>query len=111
MVPAAMGGISVLIGRKAQIHFKRTWAATGELNAHVEEAYTGHSLVKVFGHTKEAERVFAERNEQLYHASFMSQFISGIMMPANMFLGGNVSYVVIAVLGGLRVASGDDEPG
>ncbi|WP_051215433.1 ABC transporter ATP-binding protein [Granulicoccus phenolivorans] len=104
VVPAAMG-ISVLIGRKAQIHFKRTWAATGELNAHVEEAYTGHSLVKVFGHTKEAERVFAERNEQLYHASFMSQFISGIMMPANMFLG-NVSYVVIAVLGGLRVASG-----
>ena len=66
---------------------------------------TGHALVRVFGHQSEAEEVFQERNEELYKASYGAQFLSGIILPAIMFIG-NLNYVFIAVIGGLRVASG-----
>lgn len=103
-VPVGMVVVGV-IGKRSQKLFKETWAATGKLNAHIEEAYTGHALVKVFGRKQEVEAEFAERNQRLYEASFGSQFISGLIMPI-MFLVGNLNYVIIAVLGGLRVASG-----
>nr|WP_233558343.1 ABC transporter ATP-binding protein [Tessaracoccus sp. OH4464_COT-324] len=94
-----------LIGKRAQRLFKRNWAATGELNAHIEEAFTGHSLVKVFGRRREVAEEFANRNESLMKAGFGAQFLSGLIMPI-MFFVGNLNYVVIAVIGGLRVASG-----
>ncbi len=103
-VPVGMVVVSV-IGKRSQKLFKENWKATGELNAHIEEAYTGQSLVKVFGRTKEVEEEFAKRNERLFKAAFGSQFISGLIMPI-MFLVGNLNYVIIAVLGGLKVASG-----
>ncbi|GAB3622800.1 ABC transporter ATP-binding protein [Mariniluteicoccus endophyticus] len=103
-IPVSMVVMGI-IGKRSQKLFAETWRSTGELNAHIEEAYTGHSLVKVFGRQKEVEQVFAERNEQLYAASFGSQFVSGIIMPTMMFIG-NLNYVIIAVIGGLRVASG-----
>ena len=81
------------------------WAWTGKLNAHIEEMYTGHSLVTVFGRQAEAAEVFAERNEKLYDSSFRAQFISGIIQPALGFVA-NLNYVIVAVVGGLRVASG-----
>ncbi len=98
-------GITALIGKRSQKLFVQTWKSTGELNSHIEEAYTGHALVKVFGRRKEVEAVFAERNGSLYRAGFGAQFISGIIMPTMMFIG-NLNYVIIAVLGGLRVATG-----
>jgi ATP-binding cassette subfamily B protein len=67
--------------------------------------FTGHALVKVFGRQQEVEREFAEQNDELFAASFGAQFVSGLIMPVMMFIG-NLNYVVIAVLGGLRVASG-----
>ena len=85
--------------------FVQQWRRTGTLNAHIEETFSGHALVKVFGRQHEAERVFAEENDELYQASFGAQFVSGLIMPIMMFVG-NLNYVVIAVLGGLRVASG-----
>ncbi len=97
--------ITGLIGKRSQKLFMAQWKSTGELNGHIEEAFTGHSLVKVFGRQHEVEAVFAERNGQLFQASFGAQFVSGIIMPAMMFIG-NLNYVIIAVLGGLRVASG-----
>ncbi|PFG65414.1 ATP-binding cassette subfamily B protein [Propionibacteriaceae bacterium ES.041] len=103
-IPVSMM-LTVAIGKRSQKLFAQTWKSTGELNAHIEEAYTGHALVKVFGRQQEVEQVFAERNNQLYKASFGSQFVSGIIMPTMMFIG-NLNYVVIAVIGGLRVASG-----
>ena len=75
------------------------------LNAQVEEAFTGHSLVKVFGRQREVEARFAATNDELYQASFGAQFVSGIIQPAMMFIG-NLNFVVIAVIGGLRVAAG-----
>ena len=103
-VPVGMLVVGV-IGKRSQVLFKENWKATGILNAHIEEAYSGHALVKVFGRKREVEAEFAERNQALYKAGFGSQFVSGLIMPI-MFFVGNLSYVIIAVLGGLRVASG-----
>ena len=97
--------ITRVIGKRSQPKFLAQWRNMGELNAQIEEVYTGHSIVKVFGRQHDVERTFGEKNEELYGASFGAQFVSGIIMPAMMFIG-NLSYVFIAVIGGLRVASG-----
>jgi ATP-binding cassette, subfamily B, multidrug efflux pump len=97
--------VTALIGRRSQRLFIEQWKSTGELNGHIEEAFTGHALVKVFGRQREVEAVFGERNQTLYSASFGAQFISGLIMPTMFFIG-NLNYVAIAVVGGLRVASG-----
>ncbi len=93
------------IMKRSQGQFVAQWRRTGQLNAHIEETFTGHALVKVFGRQGEAERVFAEQNAELYDVSFKAQFVSGLIMPAMMFIG-NLNYVVVAVVGALRVASG-----
>jgi ATP-binding cassette subfamily B multidrug efflux pump len=98
-------GITAVIGKRSQKQFVAQWAHTGSLNAQIEEGYTGHALVKVFGRHKEVEARFEEKNEELYKASFGAQFVSGLIMPAAMFVG-NLVYVAIAVIGGLMVAAG-----
>jgi ATP-binding cassette subfamily B protein len=103
-VPLSMvvtGGVM----KRSQGMFVQQWRRTGRLNAHIEETFSGHALVKVFGRQPEAERVFAEENDELYQASFSAQFVSGLIMPIMMFIG-NLNYVLVAVIGGLRVASG-----
>ncbi len=109
LVALASVPISMLVTRAVMRRshglFVQQWRSTGKLNAHIEETFSGHALVKVFGRQQEAERLFAEQNDALFKASFGAQFISGVIMPIMMFLG-NLNYVVIAVLGGLRVASG-----
>lgn len=97
--------IATRVGKRSQPHFVQQWRTTGKLNAHVEEMYTGHNLVKVFGRQEESAAQFAEQNEKLYEAGFKAQFNSGIMQPLMMFVS-NLNYVLVAVVGGLRVASG-----
>lgn len=97
--------IAARIGKKSQPQFVAQWKTTGVLNAHIEEMYSGHTLVKVFGRQQESADAFAESNEALYRASFRAQFVSGLMQPV-MFLVSNINYVLVAVVGGLRVASG-----
>ena len=97
--------VAAQIGKRAQPQFVTQWASTGRLNAHIEEMYTGHALVKVFGQQEHAAQTFAEHNDALYSSSFRAQFISGTIQPAMMFIG-NLNYVLIAVVGGLRVATG-----
>ena len=103
-VPISMF-ITGAVMKRSQGMFIQQWRRTGTLNAHIEETFSGHAIVKVFGRQHEAERVFAEQNDELYQASYGAQFVSGLIMPIMMFVG-NLNYVVIAVLGGLRVASG-----
>jgi ATP-binding cassette subfamily B multidrug efflux pump len=103
-VPLSMV-VTQRIAKRSQKQFIAQWKHTGTLNAHVEEAFTGHELVKVFGRRREVEATFAARNDALFQASFGAQFVSGIIMPSMMFIG-NLSYVAVAVVGGLRVASG-----
>ena len=97
--------ITAVIAKRSQKLFVAQWAHTGELNAQIEETFTGHALVKVFGRQREVEQRFSEKNEQLFTASFGAQFVSGIIMPAIMFVG-NLVYVAIAVVGGLLVTTG-----
>ncbi|HET6651878.1 MAG TPA: ABC transporter ATP-binding protein [Nocardioides sp.] len=97
--------VSAQIMKRSQGLFIDQWRRTGTLNAHIEETFTGHALVKVLGRQREVEEVFETENEALYESSFGAQFVSGLIMPVMMFLG-NLNYVVIAVLGGLRVANG-----
>lgn len=97
--------ITALIAKRSQKLFVAQWKNTGELNGQIEETYTGHALVKVFGRQREVEERFRQKNAELYEASFGAQFISGLIMPAMTFIG-NLVYVGIAVVGGLQVASG-----
>ncbi|MFF9689459.1 ABC transporter ATP-binding protein [Streptomyces sp. NPDC014623] len=97
--------VATWVGKRSQPHFVAQWKVTGKLNAHIEEMYTGHTLVKVFGRQDESARDFAEQNDALYEAGFKAQFNSGIMQPLMMFVS-NLNYVLVAVVGGLRVASG-----
>ncbi|WP_338696241.1 ABC transporter ATP-binding protein [Streptomyces sp. Q6] len=97
--------VAAKVGKRSQPQFVQQWKTTGVLNAHVEEMYTGHNLVKVFGRQQESAEQFAEQNEALYEASFKAQFNSGIMQPLMFFIS-NLNYVLVAVVGGLRVASG-----
>ena len=97
--------VTLLVARRSQKHFAAQWARTGALNGHVEQIHTGHALVQVFGRRQKAIEQFNEQNGALYEASFRAQFLSGIIMPAMAFLG-NINYVVIAAVGGYRVATG-----
>ncbi|GGR40740.1 multidrug ABC transporter ATP-binding protein [Streptomyces cinereoruber] len=97
--------VAARIGKRSQPHFVQQWRSTGTLNAHIEEMYTGHALVKVFGRQEESAKDFREQNEALYEAGFKAQFNSGVMQPVMFFIS-NINYVLVAVVGGLRVASG-----
>jgi ATP-binding cassette, subfamily B, multidrug efflux pump len=97
--------VTTMIAKRSQPQFVQQWKVTGTLNSHIEEMYTGHSLVKVFGRQRHAVQEFHDQNAALYQASFKAQFISGIIQPAMGFIG-NLNYVIVAVVGGLRVASG-----
>ncbi|MFZ2547823.1 MAG: ABC transporter ATP-binding protein [Candidatus Microthrix subdominans] len=103
-IPSALF-LTKFIAARSKTRFIAQWKHTGTLNSHVEEAFTGHALVKVFGRQADTEERFNDVNEELYKASFGAQFISGIIQPSMMFLG-NLNFVAIAVIGGLRVASG-----
>ena len=103
-VPLAMV-IAMAIAKRSRPQFVKQWRHTGELNAHIEEMFTGHALVTVFGRQRQAAQVFDERNGKLYEASFKAQAISGIIQPALGFVA-NLNYLVVAVVGGLKVASG-----
>jgi ATP-binding cassette, subfamily B, fatty acid transporter len=93
------------IARRSQRLFVAQWTNTGKLNAHIEETYSGFTLVKTFGHRAHAQEQFRELNDDVYHASFGAQFFSGLVSPFTMFIG-NLSYVAVAVIGGLQVATG-----
>ncbi len=97
--------VTAQVMKRSQSRFADMWRSTGKLNAEVEEAFTGHSLVKVFGRQREVAARFAEQNHSLYDSSFKAQFISGIIMPCVFFIG-NLSYVAIAVIGSIWVAAG-----
>ncbi|MFF4412790.1 ABC transporter ATP-binding protein [Streptosporangium sp. NPDC001559] len=97
--------VNARIGALAKPQFLTQWGATGKLNGHIEEMYTGHSLVTLFGRKEESAQVFREHNEKLYQAAYKAQIISGMARPATMFIG-NLNYIVIAVVGGLGVISG-----
>jgi ATP-binding cassette subfamily B protein len=96
---------TAFIARRSQVQFNAQWEQTGSLNGLVEETHTGHLLVEVFGRRRATVDEFRRQNRSLFDASFRAQFLSGTIQPVMQFLA-NINYVVIAVFGGYRVASG-----
>ncbi|GAA2961351.1 ABC transporter ATP-binding protein [Actinokineospora diospyrosa] len=94
-----------VIGKRAQPGFDREWAATGRLNGHVEEVYSGHEVITAFGRRDDVARAFAEHNAEVRAAGVKAEFTAGLIAPAMAFLG-NINYLLVAVLGALRVTSG-----
>ena len=106
MIALPMSAVAAgFIGTRAQKLYAQQWEATGHLNGHVEESFSGHELVHAYGRQQEMDATFDERNEKLFKASFGAQFMSGTIMPVMQFIS-YLSYVGIAVFGGLRVATG-----
>jgi ATP-binding cassette subfamily B protein len=103
-VPVSIFGMRA-VARRARPRFISQWKSTGTLNAQIEETFTGHAIVKAFGRQREVEQQFRETNDELYESSFGAQFMSSVMQPFTMFMG-NIQYVIVAVVGGLRVSSG-----
>ncbi|MBB6673376.1 ABC transporter ATP-binding protein [Cohnella nanjingensis] len=103
-LPLSFLVIKAIAGR-SQTYFKGQQKHLGELNGHVEEMYTGHQIVKAFGHEKKALAKFDGINDELYDAGWRAQFVSGIIMPL-MSLIGNIGYVAISVVGGVLVTRG-----
>ncbi len=93
------------IARRSQRLFVAQWRSTGRLNAHIEETYSGFTVVRTFGHQAAAREQFRRFNDDVYQASFGAQFFSGLVAPATTFVG-NIGYVAVAVVGGLQVATG-----
>jgi ATP-binding cassette subfamily B multidrug efflux pump len=93
------------VTKRSKKRFVAQWAQTGALNAQVEEAFTGHAVVKAFGRQRQVEERFRTTNDSLYESSFAAQFLSGVIQPA-MLVVGNINFIAIAVIGGLRIASG-----
>ncbi|MBP3948617.1 ABC transporter ATP-binding protein [Corynebacterium sp. Marseille-P3884] len=99
------GAVIGLVGTRSQKQFVTQWKATGDLNGHVEEAFSGHDVTTIFGRSAQIRREFDERNEELAAAAQKAQFLANSMHPIMQFIG-SLSYVAVAVLGGLKVASG-----
>ena len=104
VVPLSIGTMKQIAARSRK-RFIDQWRTTGTINGLIEETFTGHAVVKAYGRQADAESRFAGMNEELFEASDAAQFISGSIQPVMMFIG-NLNYVAIAVVGGLRVASG-----
>ncbi|PZM62423.1 ABC transporter ATP-binding protein [Paenibacillus dendritiformis] len=94
--------VTIVIAKRSQKHFKGQQTSLGELNGHVEEMYTGHKIIKAFGHEEKSVAAFDGINEKLYESGFRAQFISGLIMPLMNFIG-NIGYVLICVVGGVLV--------
>lgn len=97
--------VIAMVAKQSQRHFKNQQDQLGSLNGHVEEMFTGHTIVKAFGREKQSIEKFEQMNEKLYGSSWKAQFISGVMMPLMSFIG-NIGYVLICVVGGLQITKG-----
>ncbi|MHA3723272.1 ABC transporter ATP-binding protein [Leucobacter sp. HY1910] len=99
------GIIAGVVGVRAQKLFVAQWKHTGDLNGHIEESFTGHELVRIYNRDDEMAAEFDRRNQGLFEASYKAQALSGTIMPAMQFVQ-YLSYVLIAVIGALRVTAG-----
>jgi ATP-binding cassette subfamily B multidrug efflux pump len=97
--------VTVGIAKRSQTYFRNQQRALGRLNGHVEEMYTGHKIVKAFGHEEQSMTEFADLNDKLYQAGWRAQFMSGMIMPLMRSIG-NLGYVFVAVVGGIMVTQG-----
>ena len=103
-IPLSLG-VAQFVTKFSQKHFVKQQAELGNINGHIEEMFTGHQVVKAFGHEQKSIAEFEEINDRLYHSSWKAQFISGIMMPLMGFVG-NLGFIIVSISGGLLVLNG-----
>lgn len=103
-IPLSLVSMIIII-KHSQRYFKDQQRYLGELNGHIEEAYSGHSVIKAYHQEEQVYENFADLNGSLKRSAWKSQFVSGLMMPIMMFIG-NLSYISICLIGGLLVISG-----
>lgn len=101
-LPASVA-LTLLVTKYSQKYFAQQQKYLGELNGHVEEMYSGHKIVKVFGHESDSVEKFEAINDRLYQVGWKAQFMSGIIFPALNFVN-NIGYVLVCVVGGILVA-------
>jgi ATP-binding cassette subfamily B protein len=97
--------VAQFVTKFSQKHFVKQQEELGNINGHIEEMFTGHQVVKAFGHEKKSIAEFDEINDRLYHSSWKAQFISGLMMPLMGFVG-NLGFIIVSISGGLLVLNG-----
>ncbi|MEH6907508.1 ABC transporter ATP-binding protein [Neobacillus drentensis] len=103
IVTLPLSGVAIAkIAKKSQLYFKGQQKSLGQLNGHVEEMYTGHKVVKVFGHEQKSIETFEGINDTLYQSAWKAQFVSGMIMPLMSFIN-NIGYVLVSVVGGILV--------
>ena len=94
-----------LITARSQKYFVARQQELGKINGHIEEAYSGHTVLRVYNAERQFSETFESLNEKLYNASWKSQFLSGLMMPVMNFVG-NLGYVTVCVVGALLALNG-----
>jgi len=97
--------VTAFVAKRSQKYFAAQQKEIGALNGHVEEMYTGHKIVKAFGHEKDSIEKFKKINDRLYNSGWKAQFISGIIMPMMRFVS-NIGYVIVCVVGGYLATQG-----
>ena len=98
--------IAMTILRFSKVYFRQQWKVTGDVNGHIEEMFTGHKIVKAYGHERKAIEEFDEVNEALCESGRKAQFLSGILGPLISFAN-NAGYVIICVIGGYLIIKGE----
>ena len=98
-------GLMSLITSHSQKYFSRQQANLGALNGHIEEIYSGHTVVKAYNGEKNAKKVFDELNNNLRDSAFKAQSLSGLMQPLMAFIG-NFGYVAVCVMGAVLTMKG-----
>ncbi len=93
--------MSLVVG-KSQKYFREQQQALGNINGHVEEIYSGHTVLTAYNGEEKARKEFDELNEQLYNSTWKAQFLSGFMMPMMGFIG-NLGYVAVCIIGAFLV--------
>src|ERR1035437_5066851 len=104
LVPLSFILIAVIV-KKSQHYFKEQQDSLGEINGHIEEMYAGHNVMRVFNGEQQSIQKFEKINTKLYGSAWMSQFLSGLMMPIMTFVG-NLGFVGVSVLGGWLAING-----
>lgn len=103
IIVVPLSGILIsFVVKKSQKYFKEQQSYLGHVNGHVEEIYSGHTIVKAFNGEEKSVEEFNELNDTLYSSAWKSQFLSGMMMPIMTFIG-NIGYVIVTILGGYLV--------
>lgn len=93
------GTIAYKVSKISKKWFSKYWSSMGAMNGHVEEMYSGHTLVKIFNHEKQSIDEFRLINENLKRNSFTANMISGILNPV-LTLFKNINYVSVCIIGG-----------